>query len=188
LALQAAQHAGIIHRDIKPANLLISRSGTTKLADLGLAVMRQGSDESVYGEGPVGTLAYMPPEQATSSKADFRSDIYSLGATFYHAITGRTLFPCRSFGEAMMHLVTGIPKPPSDWLPGLDPLANEVIMRMVAKDPAMRYPNYQELLDAFDELLERQQQPQPNRQTNADLKLDHSTRHVQVDPQTEAIP
>jgi len=91
--LNAAQRLGIVHRDIKPANILVSREGNAKLADLGLAVVvgaagPPGGD--AHDARPVGTAAYMPPEQALGAASiDHRADIYGLGATFYHAATGQ---------------------------------------------------------------------------------------------------
>ncbi|MHC4941503.1 MAG: serine/threonine-protein kinase, partial [Planctomycetota bacterium] len=91
-ALQYVYEQKLTHRDIKPGNILISDTGVTKLADLGLA--KGETDLSVTREGTtLGTPQYISPEQAKNPKAvDIRSDIYSLGATFYHMVTGRIPF------------------------------------------------------------------------------------------------
>src|SRR5207245_21238 len=98
----------VIHRDVKPANILLARNGTAKLADFGLAVV---SNKGLFAQGegqpslhaPAGTPAYMAPEQFFAPETvDHRSDIYSLGATFYHAVTGRVPFEGRSVREVLL--------------------------------------------------------------------------------------
>ncbi|MEZ6145591.1 MAG: serine/threonine-protein kinase [Planctomycetaceae bacterium] len=93
-ALEHASSKQIVHRDIKPANLMIKRDGSVKLADMGLARAVDDSQETGITRAgmTVGTVDYMAPEQARSSKsADVRSDIYSLGCTWYHMLTGAPL-------------------------------------------------------------------------------------------------
>src|SRR5262249_53979999 len=96
LGLQHAHERGIVHRDIKPANILIRRDGAVKLADLGLArAIDDHTDTSITRFGTtVGTVDYMAPEQARDSKsADVRSDLYSLGCTWYYMLTGLPPYP-----------------------------------------------------------------------------------------------
>ncbi len=96
IALDHAQQQGVVHRDIKPANLLIRRDGVVKLADMGLArIVDETLDTGITRAGTtVGTVDYMSPEQARDSKAaDIRSDLYSLGCTWYFLLTGEPPFP-----------------------------------------------------------------------------------------------
>ena len=150
-ALEAAletEGGGIIHRDIKPANILLAKDGQAKLADLGLAVMvghRAGM--SATGDVLVGTAAYMSPEQAmTDGAVDHRSDIYSLGATLYHAVTGQVPFKGRNLMETMLKHAKEPPVPPHQLVGEIDAKLSETVLRMLAKDPADRHQSYGELL------------------------------------------
>ncbi|MFL5339307.1 MAG: serine/threonine-protein kinase, partial [Gemmataceae bacterium] len=143
-ALAAAHRLGVVHRDVKPGNILLTPEGTAKLADLGLAV---SLDTDRNGHGLAGTVAYMSPEQATRPAAiDHRSDIYSLGATFYHLLTGQIPFQGSSRMEVILKHAKESPVPAHELVPELPPLASEVIDRMMAKSQADRYPTYDDLL------------------------------------------
>jgi tRNA A-37 threonylcarbamoyl transferase component Bud32 len=149
--LNAAWKLGIVHRDLKPANVLLTRGGEAKLADLGLAV--------VVGPGGVGrteaagTPLYAAPELCSApGTVDQRSDLYSLGATFYHALTGAAPFAGSSVAEVMLRHATDSPAPPHERVPGLPPGLSAVILRLLAKDPDYRYQDYEELLTALDGL------------------------------------
>ncbi|MEK7411899.1 MAG: protein kinase [Planctomycetota bacterium] len=104
-ALEAASKRGIIHRDIKPANIMLAGGTVAKLADLGFGKQIEGSgtmDQLTMAGVAMGSPAYMPPEQVLDAmKADHASDMYSLGATLYHAVTGRLPFDGRSSQEVM---------------------------------------------------------------------------------------
>lgn len=154
--LSAAQSLGIVHRDVKPGNILLARDGGVKLADLGLALVihdtvLDGMDvEASLPPMLAGTVAYVSPEQANAAGAvDHRADIYSLGATFYHAITGEMPFKGRSRMEILYKQAKESPTPPQDLVPGLDPAIAEIIAKMMAKDPAERYQTYEDLFAAL---------------------------------------
>ncbi len=147
--LEAAQRIGVVHRDVKPGNILISRDGVLKIIDLGVAVIIRGKSfipEKVNPENLVGTAAYMSPEQASCTPMDYRSDIYSLGVTFYELVTGQLPFTGKSHMELFMKHIKQMPKPPHEVTPTLPPIISEVILRMMAKDPNHRYQTYAELL------------------------------------------
>src|SRR5271168_1949390 len=102
LGLEHAHRKGLIHRDVNPYNVLITRDGTAKLADLGLAIDLADDDHVTREGATVGTFDYVAPEQARHShSADIRSDIYSLGCTFYHMCAGRVPFPTPSLPEKL---------------------------------------------------------------------------------------
>ncbi len=154
-ALRALQHAheqGVVHRDIKPSNFLITHKNDKlclKLADMGLARQQREEDFRLTRAGTtVGTIDYMAPEQARDSDtADGRSDIYSLGCTLFHMLTGRAPFPEGSIVERMYkHLETQPPdiRTLNAEVPG--GLAY-ILARMLAKKPEQRYQTPQDALD-----------------------------------------
>lgn len=157
-ALQAAHRLGIIHRDIKPGNILIHREGQAKLADLGLAVVRQECGSSESGQespGIAGTVAYMAPEQARGSgPVDERSDIYALGATLYHAVTGRVPFLGRTRAEVLRKHASEPLIPPEDLVPDLHPGFARLLGRMLAKHPQDRPASYDELIGDLRRMLD----------------------------------
>lgn len=158
-ALAHAYQQGIVHRDIKPANILIRQDGVVKLTDLGLArSIDDNTETSITRAGTtVGTVDYMAPEQARDSKAaDIRSDIYSLGCTWYHMLTGRAPF---SEGSLTNKLAAHATTPPPDPR-GLNERVPEgivaIIQRMMAKAQSARYQTPEELLeDLKDSNLKR---------------------------------
>jgi serine/threonine-protein kinase len=152
IVLQAARglrHAhshSIVHRDIKPENIMIATDGSVKVTDMGLAKRMDAADHDITLTGQViGTPCYMSPEQITSPKfVDDRSDIYSLGATFYHMVTGRRPFTGENSAQTMLKVVGEDPL----WPRGEIPVAVlRVIKKMMAKDPARRYQDMDELVD-----------------------------------------
>ena len=148
-ALEHAHSLGIVHRDIKPANLLIRRDGVVKLTDMGLArALDEATDTSITRPGTtVGTVDYMAPEQAISSrKADVRSDIYSLGCTWYHMLTGEPPFPDGAMTNKLAaHAKTAVPDPRLKNPKVPEPIV-AILNRMTAKDPQQRYQTPAELL------------------------------------------
>jgi serine/threonine-protein kinase len=153
--VQALGHAhiqGVVHRDIKPGNLLVRRDGVVKLADLGLARSLDDVDTSITRAGTtVGTVDYMAPEQARDSKAsDVRSDLYSLGCTWYFMLTGEPPFPNGSLSQKLRaHAETPIPDPRSN-NPAVTEGVLSVIRRMTEKKPTDRYQSPQQLLDDLE--------------------------------------
>jgi len=155
LALHEIHKAGVIHRDIKPTNILITRSGQVKITDLGLAKLRRrrggASDSNVSDPNVVlGTPDYMAPEQAVKGGGgDERSDIYSLGATFYHLLTGRPPF----LGETSVAiLVKHASEPlvsPRMINPKVPTQVARIVEKMMEKDPARRYQTASELMHAL---------------------------------------
>jgi serine/threonine protein kinase len=142
--LQHAHENGWVHRDVKPANLLLDRSGTVKVLDLGLARMLGDDVELLTGSGDpsvlLGTADYLAPEQATDSHAaDIRSDVYSLGATLYFLLTGRPPFAEGTPAQRVLAHQTRPPKPVIELRPEVPAVLAAVLDRMLAKDPVQRY-------------------------------------------------
>jgi serine/threonine-protein kinase len=161
--LRYAASRGLIHRDIKPANLLVTQDGQIKITDLGLALQTSDDDERVTRDGTtVGTVDYMAPEQARDSRAtSVRSDIYSLGCTFYYLLTGAPPFPG---GDIVEKLKRHFAVPPPDVRterPEVSEALSELIKRMMAKKPEDRFKDYDELIAALDAVEKGEPLPAP---------------------------
>jgi serine/threonine protein kinase len=158
--LAAAHELGMIHRDIKPDNLLLKLlSGPEqggeqyqlKISDFGLARLAESS--GLTAGGPVGTLAYMSPEQCLDKKLDGRSDIYSLGVVLYEIVTGTLPFQINTFNDAMQQHVNARPQPLQQVRPDLPAIVEQIILRCLAKTPEERYQTGNELADALQEAI-----------------------------------
>src|SRR5262245_5479833 len=144
-ALQAAHNAGIVHRDIKPENIMLTRKGDVKVADFGLAQLTQAGERVNLTQDGVtmGTPLYMSPEQVSGSKVDLRTDIYSLGVTCYHMLSGAPPFRGETaISIAVQHLKQD-PEPLEKIRGDLPPLLCRIIHKMMAKDPEKRYQSAQ---------------------------------------------
>ena len=149
-ALAAAHALGIVHRDIKPSNLMRTPDGLVKVADFGLA-KRSGMDIDVTAPGTrLGTPNYMPPEVAYGEAADARSDLYSLGATFYRLLAGRRPFEAKTVNQVIHKLLREEPTPLDEVAPGCPPKLRRIVQRLMARDPAARYQSAAELLEALE--------------------------------------
>jgi serine/threonine protein kinase len=152
VALSAAAKLGIVHRDIKPHNILLSKDGVVKVADFGLA-KDEDSNRSLSEPGAVmGTPYYMSPEQAKGEKVDHRSDLYSLGATLYHMLTGRRLFDGGSPVSIVMKQASERPVPARQVEPSIPEPVAALLDRVLEKDPAKRFASADELVRALDAL------------------------------------
>ncbi len=140
MGLEHAHRKGLVHRDVNPYNILVTREGTAKLADLGLAI-DLAEDDRVTREGAtVGTFDYVAPEQAHHShSADIRSDIYSLGCSLYHMCSGQVPFPTPSLPEKLFAHQAMEPTALVQLVPNLAPGLSEVVQRMMCKSPEDRY-------------------------------------------------
>lgn len=147
IGLSAAAENGTIHRDVKPTNLLVDQDGNLRIVDFGLAKSVDSESRLTVTGAVVGTPYYLSPEQGLGKPVDERSDIYSLGATFYHLLCGETPFEAESPVSIIMCHVNEAPDLLTDRNPDVpEPLAR-VVMRCMAKDPERRYQDYDELLD-----------------------------------------
>jgi eukaryotic-like serine/threonine-protein kinase len=161
-ALQFAHtSAGLIHRDIKPSNLLLSGDRIVdpqiKVIDFGLARSTRPTDDRLTLQGAVlGTPYYMSPEQINgSSETDIRTDIYGLGATAYHLLTGSHPFPGANPVEILTgHLTKPVPNP-RELVPGASEDMSRMLMMAMQKDPAQRYLDYNGLIVACEKVLKK---------------------------------
>lgn len=147
LALQCATDQGVIHGDVKPENILLDSNGNAKLADFGLAAMQKNTDE-IWG-----TPYYISPEKVKKEAIDFRADMYSLGGTLYHALTGVSPFEGEDAIAVVKKRFECAPKKPSEIRPEITPAIDELVMKMLELDKENRYPSFEALLEAFKETL-----------------------------------
>ncbi|GAB5444922.1 MAG: hypothetical protein Fues2KO_52710 [Fuerstiella sp.] len=147
-ALQHAHSQNMVHRDIKPDNILLTAKGVVKVADFGLAkVLDEDVSMTQSGTG-LGTPLYMAPEQARSAKTvDQRSDIYALGATLYHMLTGVPPFTGDTALELIMSKETGKYEPARKSRSEVPERLDLIIDKMMARDPKHRYADCQSVLN-----------------------------------------
>ena len=143
-SLEYVHELGLVHRDVTPSNIMILPDGSVKLMDFGI-VKLPGGDMTQAGE-VVGTVAYISPEQAMDGPVDNRADLYSLGVVFYLMLTGRRPFNARNAAGYLDKHMHRAARPPRELVPTIPELANEVCMRLLAKDPADRFSSATHLL------------------------------------------
>ena len=146
-ALAFAHRNGVVHRDIKPGNVLISPTGQVKVADFGIArALNASAEDNLTQAGSVmGTATYFAPEQAQGLPLDPRSDLYSLGVVMYEMVTGRPPFSGESPVAIAYKHVQEQPAPPRHANTNVPVPLEAVIMRLLAKNPASRYPSADDL-------------------------------------------
>jgi serine/threonine protein kinase len=140
--LEHAASRGVVHRDVKPSNIIITPTGHAKLVDMGLArnLERQDGAELTQSGVTLGTFDYISPEQALEPReADARSDIYSLGCTFYHMLTGQPPVPEGTAAKKLHHHQHVAPLDPRQLNPDIPDEVALILGRMMAKDPRARY-------------------------------------------------
>lgn len=183
-ALDAAwREQKLVHQDIKPDNIMLDGNGFAKLADLGLARVASTDQDEEVGDEVMGTPQYISPEQLTGIPTDVRSDIYSLGATFYQFVTGRFPYVADTAEEiAKMH-VAGNLTPPKEINPEIPDELNDIIMKMMARYPEDRYQTPQPLMKALDIFL-RNYQSGKSKVPSLNLNFGQKTASRPVSTQT----
>jgi serine/threonine protein kinase len=161
-ALDTALKRNLLHRDIKPGNILFNADGEPKLVDFGLA--REAEDESADQSVIWGTPYYVAPEKIRRERENFHSDMYSLGGTLYHAITGHVPFEAPTVEEVISAHVNTPLTPPIDVVPEISQATSDALMIALAKNPHERFRTYDEFIMAFEaarsQLLMQQLQAQ----------------------------
>lgn len=148
-ALEFAHLRQVTHRDLKPANLRIDLHGNGIVTDFGIAQVAQQYEEATGTSVYVGTPRYMSPEQARGRRVDGRSDLYSLGVTLYHMLTGAPPFDGGDWYELGRRHIEEAPRPLCEKVPGIDPLLEGVVLRCLAKEPEERYQSATEVIAAL---------------------------------------
>ncbi|MEZ0230759.1 MAG: protein kinase, partial [Planctomycetota bacterium] len=153
-ALEHATASGLLHRDVKPANIMITREGTAKLLDLGLAkkVDREEESDLTQAGRAIGTPFYMAPEQALDGQIDYRADLYALGATLYFMLVGEPPYKAATpTGVLAKHVNEAIPSVRAR-RPELSVGVERVVTRMLAKKPEDRYQEHGNLCADLSDL------------------------------------
>jgi serine/threonine protein kinase len=139
-ALEHAHQSGVIHRDIKPGNLLVDASANLWITDFGLSQLQSQSGLTRSGE-MLGTFRYMSPEQMSTKRTmlDHRTDIYSLGATFYELLTLEPVFCGETHQELLYEILSAEPRGPRHWNAMVPPELETIVLKALAKSPTDRY-------------------------------------------------
>jgi eukaryotic-like serine/threonine-protein kinase len=155
--LAVAHDKGIVHRDLKPDNLFATEAGPIKILDFGIARLRERSARDVETRSGVtmGTLGFMPPEQARglTAEIDARSDVWAVGATLYTLLTGRSLHEAATPNESLLLAMTKPAPPMSDALPSVPRPVQSVIDRALSFEKELRYANAREMKAALEEAM-----------------------------------
>jgi serine/threonine protein kinase len=157
------ESAQMVHRDIKPENILVLRqrdgdqmfplTDVAKIIDFGLVKTCQEDERLTQTGMTIGTPLYMSPEQVRGDRLDCRSDIYGLGATLYHLITGTTPFIGTSPGAIMSAHLTQVVPNPGDRVPSLNPLTRDLVMTAMAKEVDKRFLTFPGMIAAINKAL-----------------------------------
>src|SRR6185312_5170484 len=147
--LDYAHRSGIVHRDVKPHNMLIGTDGVLKMTDFGIARAQNTTDMTEVGS-IVGTAQYLSPEQARGQAVGPQSDIYSMGVVLYEMLTGELPFSGGSAVEIAMKQASEQPEPPSRKNRLISRPLEQVVLRALAKDPALRFQSAREMADELE--------------------------------------
>lgn len=153
-AAHFAHQQGILHRDIKPSNILLEGNGPEpKIADFGLAQVLASQENLTMTDQRVGTPAYMAPEQLTGGKSSPAADIYSLGATLYHAVTGQPPFSGETPLEVLSQVLEQSPTPPRKIRPAVPKDIQRISQKCMNKQPQDRYSSAEQLAKDLENFL-----------------------------------
>lgn len=149
-ALGEAHKAGLVHRDIKPSNIMIDSSGRAKVTDFGIAYVSDAKTKLTRDGSVIGTPEYLSPEQCEGKTVDQRSDIYSLGVTFYELLSGKTPYMAETPVSTLMKIVKGDFPPLKEVNPNVPEAVNTIVGKMMETDVDKRYQSMAEVIGALD--------------------------------------
>jgi WD40 repeat protein len=170
-AVAFAHSQRVIHRDLTPSNVLVGEYGETVVIDWGLAkdladatdkdtyagpLRKKGTDDLTNMGAVIGTLAYMPPEQANGEAVDERADVYAIGAILYHVLAGAAPYRDTKSDELLRSVKAGPPTPIDRIAPGAPKDLLSIVAKAMARDPAARYPSARELTEELERFRDGQ--------------------------------
>jgi len=161
--LSHSYQRGVVHRDLKPSNIIVTKHGKVKIVDMGLARMDGPVDQLTRSGATLGTFDYISPEQALDPRvADIRSDIYSLGCTYYHLLTGVPPVPEGTAAKKLHHHQLVQPEDPRSLNQRVPLVIVEILARMMSKHPDNRYQTPDDLVADLDAALDHIDIDNPN--------------------------
>jgi len=168
----------LLHRDIKPANIMLTPENEVKLMDLGISKKLQGEDADITIAGMmVGSPQYISPEQARAEKdIDFRADMYSLGATLFHILTGHTPYPGDSGMTVVAHHLSSPVPDPRNFNQNISSQTADMLMKMMQKDKIDRYSSWDELINEIKKIISNLSVKQNNNKTSATSQFSHNKK------------
>ncbi len=153
-ALEYAHSEGVVHRDLSPGNIFITNDGKARVTDFGVAGFTSQATLTPGDQSIVGTPGYMAPEQITGGEADPRSDIFSLGCVAYELLSGEKAFTGDNLAQIIHRVINEQPKPIREFNPKTPLALEEIVFRMLAKNPDYRYQSMGEVQTAALRVLE----------------------------------
>lgn len=153
-ALSEAHKHGIVHRDMKPSNIMINNNGTVKVTDFGIAYVSQETKLTKSGS-IIGTPEYLSPEQCEAKTIDNRSDIYSLGVTFYELLSGKTPYKADTPVSMLMEIVKGNFPALNEVNPDVPEFIQKIVEKMMQTKPEDRFNNTNELIESLKKHIEK---------------------------------
>lgn len=156
LGLAHAHEQGMVHRDIKPSNMLLTADRKIKILDLGLGVLMEADNNATFATADgiaVGTVDYMSPEQALGREVDGRSDLFSLGCSMFHLMTGKLAYPGESPIDRLGRRISARPTPITDLIPDFPSAAARVLDKLTATKPHDRFASAREAVEALQSVL-----------------------------------
>jgi len=179
--LAAAHEKGIVHRDLKPENVLISNRGEVKIADFGLAMMRDLPRLTQTG-AVVGTPTYMAPEQAAGEEATPRTDLFSLGLILFEMLTGHRLVEGETLAQSLRNVVNFQPPRFSDYRPQVSPDMERILARLLDRKPSRRFESAQAARDALDAVCKDVRAPDVSALLQDLCETSPMKRRIEIEP------
>ncbi len=185
MGLDHAHQRGITHRDIKPANIMITGEGLVKITDFGLVKLHHSQSQQTVSSTLLGTPLYMSPEQAIGNSIDGRSDLFSLGTICYELLTGVQPFIGDNYAAIIQNIINGNLEPPSRRVGGISRNGEEIVMKMLNREPQKRYRTALETARAIESHLGQERILKVREKICTLIKGDRDPETVHIKPSSK---